>query len=545
MKTDSAKSQRGSGATAKKRPIQTFEEFLTKRDYVGAKTILKLSKDYDDEDDREKALWMAFCDFHLGDYKSCLTQYEKIFSENESNEVAMNIGVCMFYLGMYEEAQKTIEELPESQLKIRLLFHLAHKLGDDTRLMELHGVLRDVLEDQLSLAGLHYLRGQYQEAIDIYKRILLDNKHMLAINVYVALCYYKLDYFGMSQEVLDLYLVNFPDSTVAANLKSCNRFRMFNGQAAEQDIKHLLDHGERFGIDLIRHNLVVFRNGEGALQVLPELLDIIPEARLNLAIHHLKRGDIQEAHLMIKDIQPKVPHEYILKGVVHASMYQETGLKEHAKQSQSFFHLVGNSATECDTIPGRQAMASSFFLYGQFEEVLVYLNSIRSFFINDDTFNFNYAQAKVATGYFKEAEELLMQIHSPQIRNDHTFSMILARCHIHCGNADQAWNIFVTKDTTAEAFSLLQLIANDCYRIGEFWIAAKAFDMLEKMDHSPEYWEGKRGACAGALFNLITKKKFGTPPNGIGEIISLLRDSSNSQAETMLRAFRRYASTLK
>jgi intraflagellar transport protein 56 len=450
----------------------------------------------------------------------------------------------MFYLGMYEEAQKMIEDLPESQLKIRLLFHLAHKLGDDDRLMELHGVLRDVIEDQLSLAGLHYLRGQYQEAIDIYKRILLDNKQMLAVNVYVALCYYKLDYFGMSQEVLDLYLASYPDSTIAANLKACNRFRMFNGQAAEQDIKHLLDTGV-FGIDLIRHNLVVFRNGEGALQVLPELLDIIPEARLNLAIHHLKRNEVQEAHQMIKDIQPKVPHEYILKGVVHASMFQQTGLKDHAKQAQQYLHLVGGSATECDTIPGRQAMASSFFLYGQFEEVLVYLNSIRSFFINDDTFNFNYAQAKVATGYYKEAEELLMQIHSMHIRNDHTFSMILARCHINCGHADQAWNIFVTKDTTPEAFSLLQLIANDCYRIGEFWIAAKAFDMLEKMDPSPEHWDGKRGACAGALYNLITKKKTGTPQNGIGEIISLLRETSNSQAEAMLRAFRRYASTLK
>lgn len=47
---------------------------------------------------------------------------------------------------------------------------------------------------------------------------------------------------------------------------------------------------------------------------------------------------------------------------------------------------------EGDTIPGRQSMASAFFLYGQFEEVLVYLNSIRSFFINDDVFNYNYAQ---------------------------------------------------------------------------------------------------------------------------------------------------------
>ena len=121
--------------------------------------------------------------------------------------------------------------------------------------------------------------------------------------------------------------------------------------------------------------------------------------------------------------------------------------------------------------------------------------------------------------------------------------MIVARRHIFCGNADQAWNIFVTKDTTAEAFSLLQLIANDCYRVREFWIAAKAFDMLEIMEPSAEAWEGKR--CAGSLFNLIMKKEIGVPPNGIGEIISLLKGSSNSQAEAMLHAFQRYASTLK
>jgi intraflagellar transport protein 56 len=44
-----------------------------------------------------------------------------------------------------------------------------------------------------------------------------------------------------------------------------------------------------FGHDLIRHNLVVFRGGEGALQVLPPLVDVIPEARLNLVIYYLKQ----------------------------------------------------------------------------------------------------------------------------------------------------------------------------------------------------------------------------------------------------------------
>lgn len=85
-----------------------------------------------------------------------------------------------FLKGMYEESLGVVESQSTCPLKIRLLFHLAHKLNDD-RLMEYHGSLRDVTEDQLSLAGMHYLRAHYQEAIDIYKRVLLDNKYGFAI----------------------------------------------------------------------------------------------------------------------------------------------------------------------------------------------------------------------------------------------------------------------------------------------------------------------------------------------------------------------------
>ena len=68
--------------------------------------------------------------------------------------------------------------------------------------------------------------------------------------------------------------------------------------------------------------------------------------------------------------------------------------------------LVGGSASECDTIPGRQCMASCYFLLKQFDDVLIYLNSIKSYFYNEDSFNFNFMQAKAATGNFKEAEEV-------------------------------------------------------------------------------------------------------------------------------------------
>jgi intraflagellar transport protein 56 len=40
------------------------------------------------------------------------------------------------------------------------------------------------------------------------------------------------------------------------------------------------------------------------------------------------------------------------------------------------------------------------------------------------------------------------------------------------------------------------------FKMGHFYYAARAFDLMERMDPNPEYWEGKRGACAGT-FQLI------------------------------------------
>lgn len=39
-------------------------------------------------------------------------------------------------------------------------------------------------------------------------------------------------------------------------------------------------------------------------------------------------------------------------------------------------------------------------------------------------------------------------------------------------------------------FTILSMIATDCYITGQFYYAAKAFDVLERLDPNPEYWEG-------------------------------------------------------
>ena len=83
---------------------------------------------------------------------------------------------CMIFYKLLEKRCQALTGDEATQLHNRLLFHLSHKFNDEKRLMSFHQNLRDVIEDQLSLASIHYLRSHYQEAIDIYKRILLDNR---------------------------------------------------------------------------------------------------------------------------------------------------------------------------------------------------------------------------------------------------------------------------------------------------------------------------------------------------------------------------------
>lgn len=88
----------------------------------------------------------------------------------------------------------------------------------------------------------------------------LLGRDYLALNVYVALCYYKLDYYDVAQEVLQVYLQKYPDSAIAINLKACNHFRLYDGNAAQSEMKQLIEKissSFSFGHDLIRHNTVV------------------------------------------------------------------------------------------------------------------------------------------------------------------------------------------------------------------------------------------------------------------------------------------------
>ena len=74
------------------------------------------------------------------------------------------------------------------------------------------------------------------------------------------MCYYKLDFFDVSQELLSVYLQYYPDSVVALNLKACNNFKLYNGKTAQDDLKQLTENFSshfKFANDLIKQNLVL------------------------------------------------------------------------------------------------------------------------------------------------------------------------------------------------------------------------------------------------------------------------------------------------
>jgi len=326
-------------------------------------------------------------------------------------------------------------------------------------------------------------------------------------------------------------------------LKACSHFQLYNGKAAEAELR-VLQQAANSGTlfqdhDLLRHNLVVFRNGENALQVLPPLLDIIPEAKLNLVIYYLRIEEATEAFNLVKDLEPTVPREYILKGVVFALIGQKSGSREHMKLAQQLFQLVGASASEADTIPGRQCMASCFFLLRQFEDVLVYLKSIKPYFSNDDDFNWNFGIALAAAGEYKEAKEALQMVQNEKYRADFCYISWLARCYVNSIEPAIAWEMYVRMDTSNDSFNLLHLIANDCYKMGHFYYACKAFDVLERLDPDPEFWEGKRGAAVG-VFQKVTARE--ESADKLQEVVNLLRSSNNPSVEYMIeRVMKKWA----
>jgi intraflagellar transport protein 56 len=92
-------------------------------------------------------------------------------------------------------------------------------------------------------------------------------------------------------------------------------------------------------------------------------------------------------------------------------------------------------------------MASCFIILKQFDDVLIYLESIKPYCGTDPVFSYNYGVALGSTGKFKEAEEAFLQVQDERLASEYMFISWLVRCFIHNGKPQDAWEQYLKMDS--------------------------------------------------------------------------------------------------
>ena len=102
-------------------------------------------------------------------------------------------------------------------------------------------------------------------------------------------------------------------------------------------------------------------------------------------------------------------------------------------------------------------MACCFHLLRQWEDVLVYLSSIRSYLAEDDDFNWNFGIASAAGEQWGDVEEGLLAVRSEAYCGEHCFAMWLAKTHIMQGGCRLSGGQTVKQAQTLQGQAVLHL----------------------------------------------------------------------------------------
>ncbi|OHT07657.1 TPR Domain containing protein [Tritrichomonas foetus] len=544
-----AKKKKTSSAQPKEEPEvappkeETFErlllQFIEQRDYSGAATFISfLKEELNQPYTKELALWHGYSLFHLGEYLEAIDVYKQLL-ESEPDDISLNLYIssCYFYNQEFDLAQEYAEKGPTCDFRTRLLFHIAHKRSDDNQLFKAHSELVGTLENQLSLAAIHYQRTNYQDAIDIYEKLIQQHPEYLAIFVYIAMCQFKLEQFQESNSSVDEYLAVNSDSAVGLNLKACDYFVLFDADVAESQllqIKKFSSASYQFIDTLIKHNTVVFHNGEDGFTVLPQIADSLPEAKFNLALLYMRENNSAEAMNLLQEFQPADVNELVLKGTVYLGFGQLSGDTSLIEEANTIFAEIGQMDIVKDTVPGRHCLATTKFITGEFQEALRILDTIEQH-DDSDEFNYNKAMCLASLQRWVEAERYFLLVKNTKYTQEIFYTSWLCRCYIKNKKLENAWNLYTESTQTEDAKTLLQIIGNDCFSAGYYYYSMKAYDTLAKYDNDQVSKEGMIASAIAVFRNVLLRKE---SPDKVIEALTCL--GSEPDAQEIFESLQKY-----
>lgn len=185
----------------------SIDDYLDMRDYQGASALLEFSNK------KDKELWKAYCYFHNRDFEGARKMYERLLhatsgtrgrqknSSQSQQDVRLYIACCDYHLKKYDDAMKSISEYSgsganTSPLKSRIVSLLKKKgcaIAVDTEQQSMdNSGSDDYVYGEMFKAAMLYADCSFQEAVEIYKNILRLHPEFLSLNVFVAMCYFKM-----------------------------------------------------------------------------------------------------------------------------------------------------------------------------------------------------------------------------------------------------------------------------------------------------------------------------------------------------------------
>lgn len=344
------------------------------------------------------------------------------------------------------------------------------------------------------------------------------------------MCQYKLDKFEESNVSVDQYLSVNSDSAVALNLKSCDYLRLFEPDVAESQLLQIQKFSSSsydFVGSLIKHNLCIFHDGTDGFTQLTPLVSVLHEARYNLCILYMRENNPQEAFNLINDqFQPLDIPEHLLKATIYLAMGQLTGDTGQIEEANNTFSEIGEMDIIKDTAPGRQALATSKFLVGEYEEVLRIFKTIETLMSDVDEFNYNKAMALAALNRWAEAERYFLLVKNITYTREIFYNSWLCRCYIKNKKPEAAWNLYNEATSTEDAKTLLEIIANDCFISGDYYYSMRAYHCLYQYELEATYKEGMIASSIGVFRNILSRRD---TPDKLQEVVTILSDEPDAQ----------------